>query len=245
MASTRTLAYAGKEVEPDVRMLSDLKGVLYDKGAVIGIGDAPAYYMYRDLALSKKDKDTLLENDLRYDITVIPPRMLGIEYVKTLGHYHPLIPKTKTSYPEVYEVLSGEAHYLLQKEEKGRITDVVLVKAEKNDKVVIPPNYGHVTINPSNKELKMANLVSRAFESDYKPYLERRGGAYYELSSGFVANKNYGKLPDLRELDAKRIPELGLGKRDEIYALIKKDIEALSFLNKPQDFGWLSSLYHA
>ena len=43
--------------------------------------------------------------------------MLGSEYVKTVGHYHPPVPGTDVSYPEIYQVLDGSATYLLQKVE--------------------------------------------------------------------------------------------------------------------------------
>ena len=32
---------------------------------------------------------------LRYDITVIYPGLIGSEYVKTLGHYHPKVPDNR------------------------------------------------------------------------------------------------------------------------------------------------------
>jgi|GEM_PF-2282682 glucose-6-phosphate isomerase len=40
---------------------------------------------------------------------------MGLEFVKTCGHYHPPVnPKLRYTYPEMYEVLEGDAHYLLQ-----------------------------------------------------------------------------------------------------------------------------------
>ncbi len=142
----KELLFGNTKVAPDVRRLSNMKEVVYDREFLAKSKDIDLYYMYRDLALSRKDREAMQSEDLRYDITIIPPRMLGTEYVKTLGHYHPIVPGTTLSYTELYEVLEGEAHYLLQKEEKGKITDVVLVKAGKGDKVIMSPNYGHVTI---------------------------------------------------------------------------------------------------
>jgi|WetSurMetagenome_2_1015567.scaffolds.fasta_scaffold03966_5 glucose-6-phosphate isomerase, archaeal len=239
----KELTFGNKSVTPDVRRLSDIKDVVYDKGFLKSSKDIDLYYMYRDLALSKKDRDAMQKADLRYDITAIPPGMLGVEYTKTLGHYHPIVPGTDLSYTEIYEILEGEAHYLLQKEVKGKITDAILVKAGKGDKIIMPPNYGHVTINPGRKELKMSNLVSGKFSSVYQPYKDKHGGAYYELKKGFVSNGNYGKMPELRIVDAKNVPELGLKKSEEIYSLVRKDIKKLGFLNRPQDYGWLTDLY--
>ena len=239
----KELTFGSKSAKPDVRRLSDIKDVVYDKEFLKNSKDIDLYYMYRDLALSKKDRDAMKEEDLRYDITVIPPGMLGVEYTKTLGHYHPIAPGTDLSYTEIYEILEGEAHYLLQKEEKGKITDVVLVKAGKGDKIIMPPNYGHVTINPGRKELKMSNLVSGKFSSVYQPYKDKQGGAYFELQKGFVSNRNYGKLPELRIVKAKNVPELGLKRSKEIYSLVRNGIKKLGFLNRPQDYDWLTDLY--
>jgi glucose-6-phosphate isomerase len=234
------MRFGNREVEASIRRLYDIREVVYDKGWLKNAENVELYYMYRDLSLSKKDREIILESGLRYDITVIPPRMLGLEYVKTLGHYHPLIPGTGLSYTEIYEVLEGEAHYLLQKEEKGRIVDVAMVKAEKGDKVIIPPNYGHVTINPSNKVLKMANFVAREFSSVYEPYKGKGGAAYFELGGNkLVENENYGPLPEVRFLKPTNYSEVGLRKGKEMYGLIRKDPSLLRYLTAPQEFSSL------
>ncbi|MFA5614031.1 MAG: glucose-6-phosphate isomerase family protein [Methanoculleus sp.] len=48
--------------------------------------------MYRDLALTAEDHAYLREQNVRFDITVIPPGTAGGEYVKTRGRYHPQSP---------------------------------------------------------------------------------------------------------------------------------------------------------
>ncbi len=85
----RSLEFGGRRVEPDVRRLSDMREVVCDIDWLKTAPDMDLYYMYRDLAMSRQDRSLLLDNGLRYDITVIPPNRLGGEYVKTAGHYHP------------------------------------------------------------------------------------------------------------------------------------------------------------
>ncbi|MCK4938598.1 MAG: glucose-6-phosphate isomerase [Methanosarcinales archaeon] len=233
----RILTYGGRTHEPNIRMLSDIAHVLLD-AKIFEAGDRELYYMYRDMALSRIDRDIMLEHELRYDITVIPPAMIGREYVKTLGHYHPPAPGTDLSYPEVYEVLSGECHYLLQKHDGEAIVDVVMIRASAGNKVIIPPDYGHVTINACNKELKMANWVSRDFTSVYEPYVKMYGAAYYFTDNGLLANLNYGDVPEVREVEPGNFSEVGLVRGKEMYGLVR-DIGKLDFLNRPQDFGWL------
>jgi len=167
------LVYGGKRREPDIRWLSDIMDVVLDREWADKAEDFELYYMYRDLFLSRADEIRLQDQGIRYDITIIPPNMLGREYTKTLGHYHPTVPGTAVTYPEIYEVLEGDALYLLQSLDLG---DVVAVKASAGDKVLVPPNYGHITINPSHKTLKIANFVARDFSSLYDPIRERAGG---------------------------------------------------------------------
>src|SRR4030066_309045 len=73
-----------------------------------------------------------------------------------------------------------------------------MIKAKQGDKVIIPPGYGHLTINASNKVLKMANWVARDFESIYSPIKEKGGGAYFILEDNIVRNQAYENVPELR-----------------------------------------------
>jgi len=233
------MEFGGRLVEPDVRLLGDMESVIYDRKWLEQADPSmELYYMYRDLALSRRDRDTLLEHGLRYDITVIPPMRLGCEYVKTAGHYHPPVPGTTLSYPELYEVLSGEAVYLLQRPKDSHydvVEDVIVVEAGAGDKVLIPPNYGHITINRSRKTLRMANLVSRDFSSNYEPIREHHGGAYYLTERGFVRNESYTRVPPIRHCPPTNTSLAHLSKQREIYALLRTP-EVLGYLTRPQEY---------
>ncbi|MDF2954612.1 MAG: Oxalate decarboxylase/archaeal phosphoglucose isomerase [Candidatus Alkanophagales archaeon MCA70_species_2] len=235
MRDVRVLKLGGREFRAEVRMLDDMRAVLYDEEFRRTAENVPLYYMFRDVYESEEDAAVLKRRGLRYDITIIPPRTLGKEFVKTAGHYHPKVPGSDHTYAELYEVLEGEAHFLLQKlEADGSISDVVVVKAKSGNKMVVPPNYGHVTINPAKKTLKMANLVFKNFSSIYEPYREKGGAAYFELTDGdFVRNENYGELPELRFLEPPRVKELSR----RIYELIDEPL--LEFLKNPSGYEWL------
>ena len=232
----KILDFGGKRIRPDIRRLYDMKEVIYDKEFLENAENIELYYMYRGVFLDETDKKTMEKNNLRYDITIIPPMKIGKEFVKTAGHYHPFIPGTNVTYPEVYEVLEGEAHYLLQKKENDKITDVVLVSAGKNEKVIIPPGYGHVTINPSKNVLKMANWVASGFLSRYEHIKKMQGAGYFETTTGFIKNENYEYLPELRFLKPKEYKNVGLTKDKDMYYIIRDNPELLGFLTKPQDY---------
>jgi len=224
------LEVGNRNFEADVRWAVDLRPVLAYPGDIKE--NFKAYFMFRDVYYSVSDKERILESGLRYDVTIIPPNMVGNEYIKTYGHIHP-IAEDDLSYTEIYEVIEGEAVYLLQKDDNS---EFIVVNAFEGDKVVIPPNYGHVTINASNKVLKMANWVYRNFNSQYGPYKEKRGACYYYTEEGWVENKNYENIPEIKEVRAKIPKSLELKKSEEMYKLVKTP-EKLNFLFKPSKYS--------
>ncbi|WP_301664606.1 glucose-6-phosphate isomerase family protein [Methanoculleus frigidifontis] len=94
----------------------------------------------------------LAEQNVRFDITVIPPGAVGTEYVTARGHYHPLTP-AGIGFPELYQVLAGEAHYLLQQKD---LSDIVAVTAKAGVFVLILPGYGHGTGNPGRGSISLS-----------------------------------------------------------------------------------------
>ncbi|MET1124811.1 MAG: glucose-6-phosphate isomerase family protein [Archaeoglobaceae archaeon] len=214
----------GKKFAAEVRKASDLKPVLAFPEALKE--DFDAYYMIRDVWFSEEERRRIEAANLRYDYTIIPPAEIGGERIKTFGHYHPEA-ELGLSYPEVYQVLSGRAIYLLQREENGRVVDVVVVEARKGDIVVIPPNYGHVTINPDDVELRMSNWVCRSFKSIYEPFAARRGACYYFVSGEWIKNERYVEVPEPRFAEPNGDFDVG-----EMFELVER-IEELEFLVKP------------
>ncbi|MEM4414320.1 MAG: glucose-6-phosphate isomerase family protein [Candidatus Caldarchaeum sp.] len=221
-------------IHPQARTLREMQSVVFDKDWLRTADlDQPLYLMYRDCVLPH-DKKIAQELSVRYDITVLLPVRLGREYNKTKGHYHSEY-KPGLCYPELYQVLEGQAHVLLQKRFSDTISDVTLVVAQEGQIVLVPPNYGHITINPSEKILKMANWVSTKVQSFYEPFEQKGGGAYFELCDGqLVPNANYRSLPPVRVISAPEYPELGLRHGQPIYELIKTP-ERLRFLSYPDE----------
>lgn len=179
-----------KGVKPNIRYLNDMKKVLCDQKWAKTAPDFKLYYMYRGIKIKE---------GLKHNITIIPPKMLGKEFVKTKGHYH------IGPYGEIYTVLKGEAIFLMQRKKNGAIRDAYYVKAKKGDFVIIPRQYAHITINPYSKELKTGDWSSVKSKSDYKS-IERKGGAcYFYTKSGWVKNKNYKKVPKLHYKKPKKL----------------------------------------
>ncbi|MGB9885669.1 MAG: glucose-6-phosphate isomerase family protein [Moorellales bacterium] len=221
--------------EPEVRRLADAIEVFLDSVEPTG---QPLYYMYRGVAHADK-LEIFHQYGLRYDITVLVPGKIGREFVKTVGHFHPPKPdRPEETFSEYYEVLAGEALYLLQRNSRnGDVEEIMAVEAKKGDKVYVPPNYGHITVNPGEEFLVMANLVAADFSSVYEPFRAKKGAAYYciEGESGrteFVRNSNYQQSVGL-----KLVPAPNLGQPTEA---VKNKTLYQAFLEAPEAFRFLT-----
>jgi len=182
-----------KTKKPDIRYLDEMRDLLYDKEWAKKAPNFKLYYMYRGV---KK------RNGLRYDITLIPPRMLGKEFVKTKGNHN------SNNFPELYLVLKGEALILMQKTINKAVKKAIAIRLKKGEAIIEPPDYDVVTINPSKKTLKIANWVSEKNKNIYKNIERMKGACYFFTENGWIKNKNYSKVPKLVfEKPLKKIPK--------------------------------------
>jgi len=213
----------GKAHQRDVRRLSRLKDVIRGYIDLDFTPDSDVYYMFRNV---------YSRDGIRFDITVIPPSIIEGEFAKTYGHSHPEA-RDGLGYPEVYQVLSGEAIFLLQKTNRDKSVDVKLIRSGKGDVLLIPPNFAHVTINPSKETLILSNLVAEDFESDYADFKKNRGAAFYYLEDGNVSqNANYVVRNLERPDSASFNRRYGFGSAD-LLEEFRNDPSKFQFLKDP------------
>lgn len=171
-----------------IRFLKEMKNVLYNQKRKKITENFPVYYIWRGVKYEK---------NLRYDITIIPPRFFDDEFVKTKGHYH------IGNYGELYKILQGEGIFLLQKkgdENDKKIENAYYIRGKKGDFILVPPHYGHTIINSSAKKIfKMANWISEKCKPDYKSIEKSGGFCYYYTLNGWVKNKKCESVPKLKQ----------------------------------------------
>lgn len=201
------------------------------------------YTVYRNVARGE-DAALVRAAGLRYDLTVIPPGAFAAErreFFRTAGHYHPVKAGTDIAYPEVYEVISGRAYWLLQRPTVGdpsAIEEIYAVEAGPGEKAVMLPGFGHISVNVHDEPLVMANWISDEFAYDYEPYRRFHGGGYWLLAGDdeaieFERNGNYHRVPDLKTLHPAEIPAFGLIRSRPLYHLAR-DLGTLDFLTNPE-----------
>lgn len=216
------------EIKKSERSLEDLKP--YMKNLDVKKGSDPVYRVWRYVHLAGNSQK-IKENNLRYDLTILPAGTIDSdnerEYVKTAGHYH-------KGHPEIYEVLLGKAYFLAQSE-----SNVYVAEASRGEKFLIPPSYGHSTINVFNEPLIIANWVSEKAVYDYESYKNNRGAMYYFLKNGdfvdIIKNSNYKSAPEIKKILPKEYPEFEMVKNIPLYSLVN-NLEKLRFLNYPEEF---------
>jgi len=217
-----------KNKKPQPRLLKEMAPVM--KKNCGGDGETAIYDVYRNIM-------NIPRENLRYDITIIYPSPLCGEKAKTYGHYH------KGNDVEITEIISGNALYLLQK--RGPSDDIIkecyLAEVKKGEKIIFPPFFGHITINPSKEKLITCNWISEKTEADYQPYTNLHGACYYVMTGAenskinFEKNTHYTEIPELIKLIPKEIPELDIMFGTTLN-LLKKNPEKLDFLNNPSKY---------
>ena len=115
--------------------------------------------------------------------------------------------------------------------------NVLWVLTEPGDKIVMPPNWGHVSMNVSGLPAVELDLQKRnnPNQSDYSLFRQKVGGAFYRTKDGIVKNPYY-QIGFWRVVRPKEKPDWALKKSVPLYKSFVQNPEAFKFLTHPQDY---------
>ena len=222
-----------------VRMLHDLD----DVWASSVPDDDRVIYRYTSGLWLSGDEGIWKKANVIYGIVVFSPGVFSGEYVKASGQYHPIQAPNTRATPEVYTVLSGVGHFLLQKSSPPYkvIDDAVLVEVQAEETFIVPPDYGHLQINPGKEPLVFSYAVMDGMKGVYEPFKQTRGAIYYEMadkseSKRYVYNSNYKNKVPLRIIKAGEIYQLPFLKDNVTYQKIRDNLTQLEFLTVSKKF---------
>lgn len=199
------------------------------------------YQTYRGIVFPK-DENVFNKYEMSYDITIVHEGTVNGEFNKTSGHYHGWNSKRTNTYGEVYEVILGEALFVLQKSmdfdkhpETPKIDDVILARVHAGQTLLVPPNYGHCSINVGTEPLVFSNIAYKPCPVIYDSVKINHGMAYfiYKNENGKIdvkKNSNYVNLPSPRIVNVSEDDQLGINFYKGIYE---------SFLSNPAKFDYL------
>lgn len=222
--------------ETKSRLRGQLRSVLPDDESCQP-ADAIQYWMYNGISL-KEHEQAFKELNIQYELTLLYPGRLGLQRSKTLGHIHTFPPSRKLNYPEVCEVLWGEAIFVFQtlNLENRSAPNCYAVHAKQGDKVVFPPNWHHFTVNAGDDMLLFSDFISLDTTGNYQG-LSAMGGGAYLYGDTWTQNPNYAHVAPLQIQTAPEYPELALTRHIPLYELIWRKPEALRWLDAPDAFG--------
>lgn len=193
------------------------------------------YNEYQDIYV-KDDKELFTKNDLHYNLIVLPPGLLGIEYNKT----HIFSPDNdQNEITTIVDVIRGRGIVLIQKlKEKGELdydTEVeaaIYFNAKKGDRVPIPQGYMYTFINATNYSLILGRLFENDGKIDYRTLRKEHGMSYYIIRKNarkeIVKNPHYREVPKLKKIK----PETYMNK----YNLTSTKPIYTQFTAKPKRF---------
>lgn len=223
------------------RLLSELAPVVLEPQTCEHSRE-PVYTMFNGV-YRRADAHRIAGSGLRYELTLIPPRLIGRELIKTHGHVHNAPPGSRVTYAEVCEVLLGTAHFFFQTlDPEGPDASMAFyIEAGPGQKVVIAPDLDHLTINAGNGPLLFADVVATGIQGVYERYRMTRGAAYYEVRDGetttFIPNPRYRRVPPLQRMEPHRFPELGLIPDRPLYQAFVEQCSDWTFLREPDRFA--------
>ena len=220
-----------------VRTIRDLAAVWCDP-LDPAQADAEIYTVYWG-AVRADDAALFHEQGLDHAYVIIKPGVCGAEYYKTQGHYHPPINGTALGEPELYHVLAGRGLFLLQSAlpPDWTVGDIIAAEVEPGSVVIVPPNYGHLTINWGQEPLVFEAFLSPEVEPSTASYRERQGGACYCLATAkgprMAPNERYGVLPPARrDVPWKWLADTGM----PFYSAIAGHLPRFTWLRCPERF---------
>lgn len=213
-------------------------------------GEDRVIYRYTDGLHLPGEDSAWASAGVIYGIVSFPPGIFGGEFVKSSGQYHPPLSPSGMAAPEIYTVLSGVGHFLLQKARPPYdvIEDVVLVEAQAGETLVVPPDYGHLQINPGSEPLVFSYTVMNGLKGDYSPFRRRRGAVYYEMAEGpdrYVFNPRYDSQLPLRIMRAADLHQIPGLNGDASYPAIRDRLPEMGWLTDPTAFVASAGLQEA
>lgn len=201
------------------------------------------YYDFYKAIVDDSVRARFSDANLRYDSTVIMEGCAGNEFKKTAGHFHCLIPGKTVSYPELYQVIKGTALFVMQRVNDNTTTDgnmvvqdSILAEVHAGESIVVPPDFGHCTVNIGSETMVFVNLVSCDSHNSYESVKSSAGMCCYVLrypdgSYRIEKNPHYDFACQPRIVVPTDSPTLGISKNVPVYT---------SFLNAPETYRYLN-----
>ncbi len=193
--------------EEAIRMLSDMNILFRDLGS--DFIDEPLYYMINGVCYPEH-KELFDKNKLKYEYTVLLPKLIAGEYLKSHGHIHYAKTCPDKSIMEIMEVIHGKGYFLLFLPGENGF-NVTIVEVKRGDRFIVPKQYYHLTINIGDELFIFSDIISTISAGDYSLLKEKQGAPLlvFKDNAGGIRydwNKNYPLVEKITLCDVNSLP---------------------------------------
>mgnify|MGYP000934284429 CR=1 FL=1 len=193
--------------ENAVRMLSDMDTLFRDLKP--DFKDEPLYYMINGVCYPEH-KEIFDKSNLKYEYTVLLPKLIAGEYLKAHGHIHYVKACPDKGMMEMMEVIHGKGYFLLFLPGDNGF-DVTIVKVKRGDRFIVPKQYYHLTINVGDEPFIFSDIISQSTGGDYSLLKQKRGAPLlvFKDNAGGIRydwNKNYPPIEKISVCDVNTLP---------------------------------------
>ncbi|MBC8140935.1 MAG: hypothetical protein H7Y38_05785 [Armatimonadetes bacterium] len=236
-----------RDVRTDVaddRWTTDLADVAREPDTLRRARAEPVYTVYRRVLPGGGVSREIERHGLTYNLLVMRGGTLpgATEYVRNRGHANSVAPGTSLPYPEIHELLTGEAWLYLQHGTTDTPTDTVVIPLRAGQKAIIAPGFASLIVNVGDKPLVVGTWRMNDCETRHDE-LEALGGmAHFVLKGGdgkpfCEANERYKTVPVPRTALPHVLPDFGLSEGEPLLSAFHRSPESLRCLLRPQDFA--------
>lgn len=195
------LQYNSEEIH--IKKIVGFKGIELASFTInSSLNEDEIYKIYQNVY---KIEDKELWSETEFSIILLHNGMIGKEYNKTQGYYRNKA-ENGFRYPEIFQVVEGYAEFLLQQpsDTHRKIKDVVTIRMQRSEVLVVPPSYGITIINPSEKKAIISRLRAADVKESAEEYKDTNGESYFRVEGGkWEYNVNYEEIPMMRLVESQ------------------------------------------
>lgn len=189
------------------------------------------YEEYGDL-FHKLDRELFENQHLHYELLVLPPGLLGIEFIKSHIYYSPASDKFSTVVECLYGILTVIIQRNAIKDEldfETTIEEGIMINLRKEDKIAIPSGYFYTFINTRNIPVIFSRVYRNKGVVDYSILEREQGLGYFAIRKNarteVVFNPRYKFIPKITKYTPNHSRFRIRCQKYPLYEAVKRDID--------------------
>jgi oxalate decarboxylase/phosphoglucose isomerase-like protein (cupin superfamily) len=196
--------------------------------------------VYEEYTVNYPEDTEIFGNNISFDIVVIPPGLLGIEFVKSHIFHVPLKNPFKPKFSSVVEGVKGITTVIMQKigyetidgKIQPYVKEGIIIELNPKDKIAITEGYYYTFVNTSEETSIFSRVYKNYGNIDYDKEFSRLNGLAYlcirkNAKQEVVFNPKYRNIPNIRfgKPEENHFPSFDLDSEESLYNLVRAKTE--------------------